>query len=212
MYLIDQTYFIKQYHIPNLNEMDSDVLSNLEQYIDKDARSVIKNALGYSLFKEFDTYVIDGVLDPLAPQKWKDLVNGKEYLRDGELVKWKGIAYSEGLYKSSFLVPYIYHNWLNDNISQVTGVGEKVVSAQNAINVNSNQRSVGAWNDFLSMYQGEILYKLPTSSIVRGIKFTDWTGTSFNDDIHLIGFLEDNEVDFPNASKAIYNSKNQLGI
>jgi len=212
MYLIDPTYFIKQYHIPNLNEMDSDVLSNLEQYIDKDARSVIKNALGYSLFKEFDTYVIDGYLSPLAPQKWKDLVNGKEYLRDGELVKWKGIAYSEGLYKSSFLVPYIYHNWLNDNISQVTGVGEKVVSAQNAINVNSNQRSVGAWNDFLSMYQGEILYKLPNTSIIRGVKFTDWVGTNFNDDIHLIGFLEDNETDFPNALKVIYKSKNQLGI
>jgi len=212
MYLIDQTYFIKQYHIPNLNEMDSDVLSNLEQYIDKDARSVVKDALGYVLFKEFDEYVINGELDALAPQKWQDLVHGKEYLKNDEMVKWKGLAYSEGISKNSLLVPLIYHNWLKDNISQVTGVGEKVVSAQNAINVNSNQRIVGAWNDFLSMYQGKILYKLPTSSIVRGIKFTDWTGTNFSDDIHLIGFLEDNEVDFPNALKAIYNSKNQLGI
>jgi len=212
MYLIDQTYFTKQYNIPNLNEMDSDVFSNLEQYIDKDVRSLLRNVLGYTLFKDFDSYVVDGILPNTAPQKWLDFVNGKEYEINGETVKWKGIMYEEGLSKTSVLVPYIYHNWLIDNISQVTGVGEKVISAQNAVNANSNQRIVAAWNDFISMYQGDLCYKSPDTYFIRGVRFTDWLGENYNEDIPLIDFLVDNEADYPDALRVLYRKQNQLGI
>ena len=212
MYLIDQTYFTKQYNIPNLNEMDSEVLGILQEYIDKDARSIIRNALGYVLFKDFDSYVEEGVLLATAPQRWLDFVNGKEYEKDGETVKWKGISYQEGLSKTSMLVPYVYHNWLRDNISQVTGVGEKVISAQNAVNANSNQRLVSAWNDFICMYQGEILHIRPNTYMVRGIRFLDWLGENYNENIPLINFLEDNEVDYPDSLRTLYKKKNQLAI
>lgn len=212
MYLIDQTYFIKQYNIPNLNEMDSDVFSNLEQYIDKDVRSLLRNALGYSLFKDLDSNITDGVLNVGAPQKWQDFVNGVEYTKDDNTVKWKGIAYEEGLSKTSLLVPYVYHNWLRDNISQVTGIGEKVISAQNAVNANSNQRIVAAWNDFMDMYQGDYRYGRKETFFLRGVRFTDWLGDNYDEDVPLIIFLEDNDDTYTDALKVTYVKQNQLGI
>ena len=212
MYLIDQTYFTKQYNIPNLNEMDSDILSDLEQYIDKDVRSLHANALGYSLFKELDSYIVGGVLVDTAPEKWLNLVNGFEYIQDDKTVKWKGLIYEEGSSKSSLLVPYVYHNWLRDNISQVTGTGEKIIASQNAVNVSSNQRIVAAWNSFVSMYQGNECYTRQRISFVNGVRFLDWFGENRSEEISLIAFLTNKESDYPSAFKATYIKQNQLGL
>jgi hypothetical protein len=212
MYLIDQTYFIKELSIPNLNEMDSDNLTVLNQYIDEKCRELLQNALGYVLFKDLDSKITNGVLDTLAPQKWLNFVNGTEYTKEGKLYKWKGLRYTEGLYKSSLMAKYTFYSWLKDSISVVTGTGEKMINSQNAQNVNSNQRLVTVWNDFVSEYQGTNTY-FPTVWYKGTTKVVDWFGSGEQlGYVSLIQFLSDHETDYPDANMTLFRNQNQFGL
>lgn len=197
MYIIDETYFIKELYVPNLNEMDSDTLTTLETAVDRYVRQFLRDALGNVLFTELDSYITDGVLDAGAPQKWLDLVNGVD--------DWKGLAFTEGTYKGSILAKYVYYFWLKDAVSNVTGTGEKVITATDALAVNSTQRLTNVWNDFVMDNQG--LYK--------GSLYGDYDCSGYFDldlGMSLYDFLTKNETDYPNAAKRLYNVKNQLGL
>ena len=212
MYIIDETYFIKELSVPNINEIDSDSLTVLKQYIDEYSRQVLQNALGYVLFNDLDSNVTDGVLDVLAPTKWINFVNGVEYTKDGKQYKWRGLKYTEGLHKSSLLAKNVFYHWLKDNVTQITGTGEKSIKSVNADSVNSNQRLVTVWNNFVSEYQGaenhfpNVWYKGNTQVI-------DWFGNGINlGYVSLIQYLIDNEVDFPEANLTIFKTQNQFGL
>lgn len=212
MYLIDETYFIKELSIPNINEMDSDNLTILTQYIDEYSRKLLKNALGYDLFKILDTNITNGVLDVGAHQKWLDLVNGCEYQKDGITYKWNGLIFTEGLHKSSLLAKYCFYFWLKDNVTQVTGTGEKSIKSVNADSVNSNQRLVTVWNDFVNDYQGSGACS-PSIWYKGNTKVIDYYGMNNGSKIvSLIQFLQDNETNYPDANLAIYNAQNQFGL
>lgn len=207
MYLIDQTYFIKELSIPNLNEMDSDTLATLNIDIDKYVRELLQNTLGYSLFKDLDNNITDGALDEGAPQKWIDLVDGAEYTKDSKIYNWKGLKFEEGNYKGSLLAKYVYYYWLKDSVSLLTGTGEKSITATNAAAVNSNQRLVSVWNDFVNDYQGDLSGNFYTNQC-----FDNWMKPNKNNFVSLIQFLTDNESDYPEAAKLLYKNQNQLGL
>lgn len=212
MYLIDETYFIKELSVPNINEMDSDNLTILKQYTDQYSRQLLQNALGYVLFNDLDSYIDNGVLDVLAPQKWLDLVNGVEYTKDGKQYKWRGLKYTEGLHKSSILAKYCFYHWLKDNVTTITGTGEKSIKSVNADSVNSNQRLVNVWNDFVSEYQGSNT-RFPTVWYKGATKVIDWFGSGESlGFVSLIQFLTDNETNYPYATLITYSLQNQFGL
>ena len=212
MYLIDETYFIKELSVPNINEMDSDNLTILKQYIDQYSRQLLQNSLGYVLFNDLDSNVTDGVLDVLAPQKWLDLVNGIEYTKDGKQYKWRGLKYTEGLHKSSLLAKYCFYHWLKDNVTQITGTGEKSIKSVNADSVNSNQRLVTVWNDYVAEYQG-VNSHFPTVWYKGNTQVIDWFGNSQNlGYVSLIQFLVDNEASYIDANLATERTQNQFGL
>jgi hypothetical protein len=212
MYLIDETYFIKELSVPNINEMDADNLTILTQYVDEFARKLLKDALGYDLFKELDTNITSGVLNVGAPQKWLDLVNGCEYTKDGKTYKWNGLIFTEGLHKSSLLAKFVFYHWLKDNVTTITGTGEKSIKSVNADSVNSNQRLVTVWNDFVSEYQGSNT-RFPTVWYKGATKVIDWfgSGESFGY-VSLIQFLTDNETNYSDATLITYSLQNQFGL
>lgn len=212
MYLIDETYFIKELSVPNINEMDADNLTILTQYMDDFARKLLKDALGYDLFKELNTNITSGVLDVGAPQKWIDLVNGCEYTKDGKIYKWNGLIFTEGLHKSSLLAKFVFYHWLKYNVTTITGTGEKSIKSVNADSVNSNQRLVTVWNDFVSEYQGSNT-RFPTVWYKGATKVIDWFGggESFGY-VSLIQFLTDNETNYPDATLITYSLQNQFGL
>jgi len=212
MYLIDSSYFIKELSVPNINEMDSDNLDILNQYIDKYSRQLLQTVLGYDLFKVLDSNITAGVLNVGAPQKWLDLVNGVEYTKDGKTYKWKGLLHTEGLFKGSLLATFVFYNWFKDNVTTVTGTGEKSIKAFNSETVNSNQRLVTVWNDFVSEYQGNNT-RFPTVWYKGNTKVIDWFGSGENlGYVSLIQYLSDKESDFSNANLYIYNNQNQFGL
>lgn len=208
MYLIDETYFIKNIKLPNILEMDSSVLSELNIYIDQYARQFLKDALGYELYKDFDSNIENGVLKVNALQKWKNLLNGVEY--DGK--KWQGLIYTEGLYKHSILANFVFYHYVNDNVTTLTSFGETSVNTQNSSSVNPNQRLVTIWNEFVSenqLLQNDTLF---CYSEKYGIPFYDWYNRSNNKIVSLLQFLEDNKIDYPTANMKEYRFKNQFGL
>lgn len=213
MYIITPDYFQKQYTIPNVDEMDSKNATVLEICIDQYVRLCLQNALGFNLWKELDSNITDGVLDIGAPQKWLDLVNGKTYTKDSKTFTWKGLIYTEGIYKGSLLVPFVYYLFLKENVSLLTGTGEKVLDSSNAIGVNSTQRMVMSWNDFVNQYQGQSLFSHHVNRYYHdGVLVEDYFTGNDSEQVNLIQYLEDNETDYPNAQKKLYNVKNQLGL
>lgn len=214
MYIIDDSYFIKQYAIPNSNEVDiSNTIDPFVMWIDSRARLCLQLALGNVLFSDFDSNVSDGALKSTAPDKWKNLVNGVSYVKNDKTYAWKGLAYSEGSFKGSLLVPFIYAEWLKDQVTRMSGVGEVKGNAANSVNANSTERYVSTWNDFVSQYQGNSVgkdfYRL---SYPNGVPFYDYFGSDETDYVSLITFLNDNETDYPDAKLKCYEFKNSFGI
>ena len=103
MYIIDVSYFIRELSIPNVNETLSESGMNLEYFIDEKVRLLLQKALGYQLFKDFDSNVVNGVLQATTPQKWVNLVEGVEYTKSGKPYKWNGLIYQDGAFKKSLL-------------------------------------------------------------------------------------------------------------
>ena len=111
------------------------------------SRKFIQDALNYPLFKDFDSYVdVDGNLLPTAPQKWLDLVNGVEYTNDNKTLKWQGLIFTEGSVKNSVLAYYTYYEWLLQNVSSTTVMGQVVGLSKGASNVNSSYKVMKVQN------------------------------------------------------------------
>ena len=212
-YIIDASYFQREYYIPNVDELNSSALDDISLFIDDKVRLCLQNALGYTLWADLDSNITNGKLNVGAPAKWQNLVNGTTYVKDGKTFAWNGLIYQSGAFKSSLLTPYVFYHWLEYNQSKVTGIGEVVVNSKNAINVNSNQRLTSAWNSFVKQYQDGI-YEFAYDRYYRmGIKVVDWYGNNTNNQfVSLIQFLNDNETDYPDASLIKYKYKNELGI
>jgi hypothetical protein len=213
-YLINESYFQRELFVPNADDTDRSASTELQEFIDDKARLCLKEALGYTLFKDLDLYVdAAGNLKPATPTKWLNLVNGVEYTKDGKTFYFEGLLVQEGAFRKSLLANYVFYHWLYYNQSTMSGVGEVILNAKNAININSTQRMVSVWNDFIEMYQGKQTKFTRTEYYHSGIKVVDWLGCDTNDYyVSLIKFLSDNEEDYPDAALKLFNSKNQFGL
>ncbi len=213
MYLVDETYFIKELRIPNANDGGVDVPTgddSFESWVDEYARLLLQNALGAVLFTDFDSNVTNGVYIPNVT-KWDNLVNGVVYTKNGVSYTWKGLLFTEGTFKGSVLTPYIYCKWLEFQLSQQTGVGEARGNAINSTSVNSTHRYVTIWNQFVEFYQGKCT-QTSTLSYVKGIPFFDYALGNDSNYVSLIQFLLHNDTDYPDASLKVYEFTNTFGF
>ena len=165
MYLINEANFTREISVPNLTSSQSGNAENLNKYGDEKPRLLLQNSLGSVLFTDLDSQVTNGILDNDADQKWKDLVNGKEY--DGKV--WKGLNYEEGSFKVSLLAYFTYCNWLSDSLSS-----NLQVQVKNAENVNDTNSLVNVWNTFIQMYQGGVCEIGKRIYNINGTTFVDW--------------------------------------
>lgn len=184
MYLIDKSYFIGKYEISNLNESHSGSSELVSQMIDIEVREFMKLLLGLELFTEFDSFMVDGVLLPSAPQKWLDLVNGIEY----DNKKWNGLIYVIGSYPKSLLTNYIWaKHYLEQN--RIDGNGNfNVIASKNAVNGNAANQYFRIWNEFVLMV-------------------ADTTASDF---VTLNQFLVDKKDDYPTSNYVIVQFQNRF--
>lgn len=86
--LIDKSYFEGDLKIP-YNEITQE---RLEFFIQKYEEELLRDLLGYDLFKQFMSGLEDSAVDP----KWNDLLLGAEYTWYGKLKKWDGLIHTMG--------------------------------------------------------------------------------------------------------------------
>jgi hypothetical protein len=209
MYLIDGTYFTRELSIPNVNEMQTEVSDNLEMLVDEKVRLFLQVILGFELYTDLDDNITNGVLDANAPQKWKDLVNGKDYT-DGSK-RWDGLLQTYGTYKKSLLANYVFYYWLSGNTTSVSGVGEVNIKAKNAVNVMPNQRLSTVWNGFIEMYQGTRTTKFATVERGHGAIYMDWQQTQI-ETVPLTTFIRDHISEYSNALLPVFPLANKYGL
>lgn len=213
MYLIDETYFIKELSIPNLKEAQVyGETMEFETWIDKEARQCLKDALGYQNYSELDSYIDNGQLKDEAPEKWKNLVYGASFQLNGVNVKWEGLLIQEGVFKKSLLAQFVYAKWLEFQTSKMTGTGEKRTKSSGSQSVNGTHRYVSVWNQFVTEYQGAINFSQSSISFKNGVRFVDYSSNVNNSFVSLIEYLKNHDDLYPNTTKTLYDYKNTLGL
>jgi hypothetical protein len=213
MYLIDASYFNREIAIPNVNELQGNSATELTEFIDGKVRLLLQEVLGYDLFTDLNSDITNGVLKTDAEQKWKDLVNGKTYIKNGKNYRWKGLLFTEGTFKSSLLADYVYYFWLESKLTDMTGVGEVMQVSKNAVSVNSTQRLTNTWNRFVnSVNGGESYGRRGIMYWHVGVPIYDYSHADKSYYVDLFTFLKDNQTNYPDAPFTCFEYKNQFGL
>jgi len=201
MYIIDLSYFKGNINVPNVEELNSGNAVKLETYIDKYGRLFMQHLLGYELFLDFDSHTENGELKPTAPQIYKDLVdgNGSDFL---------GLRYTQGLHKHSVIANFVYYFWLKENSTVQSGVGEVALNSKGAVSLNSINRQVSVWNEFINEFQGETLGSNKRIYNVDGLIFTDYFSGETSGFETVVNFVTKT---IPTAKPKVFNGyKNSL--
>lgn len=213
---INASYFIGNINIPNKNDQFNEN-KELNTLINDGVHSILKSVLGIKNYLELVSYVNDGELEVTAPQKWKDLVNGCEYIHGNKRYYWKGLIYKLGTTPKSILADYVYCLYIEQNNSILAGIGEVVVNGKNATNINSTQRYVNAWNNFISELVGDIRY-INNFYYHCGVPILDYYHSSNESkEDSLFSFLERNKDNYADCTFNLPNNrrieiKNTLGL
>ena len=211
--ITDVTYYQKGINfIPNSVDISASNSpsqeSELEYFIKIHERQLMLNALGVTLFKEFDA-----ITDlTTADQKWIDLVDGVTYTLDDKKYLWEGLR---GYNKNSLVASYIFCEFLRNDESTYTTTGIAQNMAKNAQNYSYTPKYISAWRQFIEKYQAQADC---SPMIIRdhfGNVGLDYYQNN-NSEVSLYRFLTDqNELDanaFPDFEFKFYENQNSLGI
>lgn len=213
------SHFKGDIHIPNVEDTapNSNLLGNatsLDLFIDECESDVLTQCLGYSLYDEFiNQFNESGELKEEAPEKWNDLLNGKEYQVDGKNVKFRGLTFKQGNLDRSLIAYYVFYQFLENDESSYTGTGIKKEKSKNSENASAAPKAIKAWRKFYKLTVGDFDNpKIIEKSNGTGI---DWLGG--NSGVKsLYQFIQDmNNIDpstYPNWSPYPFENINTLGI
>jgi len=212
--ITDATYYQKGINfIPNAVSISaSDSPSNeseLDYFIKVYERQLMLHALGVTLFNEFTTAMADL---PNAAQKWKDLVTGSTYIKDGKDYLWEGLR---GYNKNSLVASYIFCEFLRNDESTYTTTGIVKNKSKNAGNVSPTPKYIAAFRQFIEKYQAQAQCDPVIIRDHFGSVGLDYYQNN-NSEVSLYRFLTDqNELDatsFPDFEFKFYENQNSLGI
>lgn len=195
MYLIDKTYFRNKLEITGLYASNNGIETKLDDYISIYVVDFLQNLLGID-FEELNTNIVSGALEPTAPQRWLDLVNGKTYTKNGKDYIWKGLLYQNGSVKLSILANIVYCNIMSD---LHTGNGKLTVDVKSSRMLVPRKNYIEVWNEIANQFNQSI-ESSPTISFFNGVKFTDYMNGNNDCYVTLTDFLIDFEDDYPNVN------------
>ena len=186
--LIDKTYFQGDINIPNMQEIqhENDLVQIL---IESKSYSLLESVLGRDNFLSLQANCENGNLKPDADDRWKELVNGKSYEINNQKFYFKGLIQEGALYKTSLIADFVFCEWLKQTRSQQTGVGEVVVNAQNATNVNSTSKLVSIWNRFIKEF-GSIHCNRLRKYYHNGVPVYDYYNGGNSNNVSLVQYLQ----------------------
>lgn len=199
MSFIDNTYFIK-----NIN-LTSDQLNNINSWILEYEPDILKKLLGYNLYSELiNDLDVDG--NPQT-QKFKDLVNGKEFNFDfyGYTIntKWEGFR---NTLKKSLISYYVYYQYRVNNESFNSSIGQVNTNTENATRIDANPVLIITWNKMIDLY-GFIPFNLINNSFLDNSNYI-----YYNTLPSAYNYLLTNIVDFSNWIFEPIETQNILNI
>ncbi len=228
MPITDLTYYKAEILTPHAQESVSDTATGvrvgINQFISQYEREALIKTLGYTLYTEFaaqfdvvaetDVWTIKGAAD----QKWKDLLNGKNYEINSVTVNYRGMVFTEPYsgtdLNRSFIAYYIYYHYLNDNVEDFRGTGITELQAKNATRISPIPKSIRSWRRFYELVVGQ--FNQPALLQNRsGMIGLDWFG--FNDtERSLYQFIDDQNSlvadTYADWEPANFENENQFGI
>lgn len=210
MYLINKTYFKNDLELP-VFDSNTGVSEKADDYIQIYVVDFLQKLLGSVDFEELNSNIVDGALSITAPQRWKDLVNGKSYEKDGKTYFWKGLLYQNGTVKLSILTNIVYCRLMVD---LHTGNGKNVINVKNSLQLVPGRNFRNAWNE-IALQLNYSLPCRPKISYVDGVRFTDYyaSGNQNNNYSSLADFLNDFKEVYENVNLNLgYNIKNQFDL
>jgi hypothetical protein len=170
MSLIDISFFTKLINVPNSG--NSEIAETLNSYVAQYEPEFLEKVLGYSLFKAYK--------DNSASQRFVDIITGKEFTDlNGNLNKWNGLVKTIvpastnpdiAAQKQSIIANYVYYNYRKENITQYTGLGEKIFSSEEVSTVSPRRRLVIVWNE-ISKEVNQLIQFLDANQAV----YPEWT-------------------------------------
>jgi len=219
--IIDKSYFKGNLRIPNVqtdlaplgdrtgNQVD------LDEYVLLYEKELMIYALGYEAYKSFiASFDGNGDVLPGADQRWKDLIDGKEYTNaQGTLVKWEGLRYQLGAFKYSLIADYVFSKFLNDHSRTFSGTGMVKEGATGATVESSIPRVAESWDTFIDKYQGTSeVSDYPKLVQKAGLIGIDWSNSHDDINITLFRFLSDNESEYTDVKFSHFGRINSFGI
>ena len=196
MYLIDKTYFRNKLQVNGLYDGNNGLETKLDDYISIYVIDFLQKLLGVD-FEDLNTNIVSGVIEPNAPQRWLDLVNGKTYTKDGKDYVWKGLIYQNGSVKLSILANVVYCSLMHD---LATGNGQISVDVKSSRMLVPRKNYIEVWNEIANQFNQSVDLQ-PKISFINGVRFTDYYGgLSDNGYRTLTDFLIDFEEEYPNVN------------
>lgn len=142
--LIDKTYFIRDISLPA--QVLDGTFEAITNYIVRYEKKALMMLLGYELY----TTVKAEINAASYSDPWDGLVNGKEYTNSrGYTIKWEGLK-NDG--KESMLAYYIYYNYVRDQITHSSGIGEVLSQGENSTRVSPLYKLSAAYNRFCELF------------------------------------------------------------
>jgi hypothetical protein len=183
MSLIDESYFVGDIALPNLEEIINTFKDNIERY----EKEVLIDLLGRPLYNDF----MAGLAAPTVEQKWIDLRDGADFTFEwcGHTVNehWNGLINDD---KVSVISYYIYYKHRYENLSTTTSINDVQGLPENATKVNDVRKMAYAWKQMLELY-GE----LPCTWRFNKYDSTYW---HYTDKPSAYNFLLANKDDYSN--------------
>lgn len=203
MSFIDDSYFINDINIPTSDYN----LASISQFILMYEKEVLKNLLGYELYKALiadqDQY------GNQQTQRFIDLVDGEEFSFEvnGNTIntKWEGLVNED---KVSLISYYIYFNYRNQLENSYTSTNEIQSISENSIPVSVMPRLVDVWFHFIQLY-GDLPVGIDnySSSFLNNENYIH-----YNIEPSAYNFLLTNLEDYPEWVFKPYGKLNLFGI
>lgn len=214
--ITDSTYYITgKKSIPNNNNLNAEiagvpsVASKIDEFIVKYERELLIGFLGITLYNELNTALADL---PSADIKWQNLVNGVEYVKEGETYRFDGLR---GFDKDSLVAFYVFCKYMENDESYYSTTGVVKSKAQNSDSFSPTRKYLDAWYMFLGKYQNEVaVYDYSIIYNYNGYPVgVDYYNQVFkNKLVTLETYLKDHESDFEGYEFTRYEGSNSLGI
>ena len=156
--LIDKSYFTGKINIPNLEQdtVNPDLITNnnsFDRLIKEYTFKYLVDVFGFKVANEIlDEVEPDGTVKASAEQKYKDLINGVD--------KWRGLRYEVQGVKYSQIAYYVYCQWVYENQTQLTDIGNTIDNAEKANVVNSWNKFNDAWREMHLLREPEHFYSV----------------------------------------------------